>query len=253
MNGSSEREAICRHSEGNNNFIPKNLLLGLVSMSSWVSTPPTLVLGELAVCTAVVTVGWGCYTNNEKSIQSYPSPEFLNSLSFIKKFYPAPRWGEGKFPKDSHEIAAISRHSERQRKNPAYYCNTSKLKGIYMNNSTETVHASMPLGIFASKLVSLLGWKVQPTSNIGGVGTPPYVAKSVLTSKNLAAKHVAFTLAEVLITIGIIGVVAALTLPSVIIKYQKSKQQRNLKKFIQHSLRLLNMQRLIMEMFLLGA
>ena len=24
----------------------------------------------------------------EKSIQSYPSPEFLNSLSFIKKFYP---------------------------------------------------------------------------------------------------------------------------------------------------------------------
>ena len=38
----------------------------------------------------------GCYTNNEKSIQSHPSPEFLNSLSFIKKFYPTPRWGEGK-------------------------------------------------------------------------------------------------------------------------------------------------------------
>ncbi len=35
-------------------------------------------------------VGWGCYSNNEKSIQSYPSPEFLNSLSFIKKFYPLP-------------------------------------------------------------------------------------------------------------------------------------------------------------------
>ena len=35
-------------------------------------------------------VGWGFQPNNEKSIQSYPSPEFLNSLSFIKKFYPLP-------------------------------------------------------------------------------------------------------------------------------------------------------------------
>ena len=35
-----------------------------------------------------------------------------------------------------------------------------------------------------------------------------------------AAKHVAFTLAEVLITLGIIGVVAALTLPSVIQKME---------------------------------
>ena len=28
------------------------------------------------------------YPNNEKSIQSNPSPEFLNSLPFIKRFYP---------------------------------------------------------------------------------------------------------------------------------------------------------------------
>ena len=41
-------------------------------------------------------VGWAFQPNNEKSIQSYPSPEFLNSLSFIKKFYPTPLWGEGK-------------------------------------------------------------------------------------------------------------------------------------------------------------
>ena len=39
--------------------------------------------------------------------------------------------------------------------------------------------------------------------------------KKVLKSK------CAFTLAEVLITLGIIGVVAALTLPSVITNYQK--------------------------------
>ena len=30
-------------------------------------------------------------------------------------------------------------------------------------NSSETDHASKPLGIFASKSVSLLGWKAQPT------------------------------------------------------------------------------------------
>ena len=44
-----------------------------------------------------------------------------------------------------------SRHSERQRKNPADYYNTSKLKGIHMKNFFETDHASKHLGIFASK------------------------------------------------------------------------------------------------------
>ena len=52
-------------------------------------------------------VGWGCYPNNEKSIQSNPSLEFLNSLPFIKKFYPAPLRGEGKVTEIIHEIAAI--------------------------------------------------------------------------------------------------------------------------------------------------
>ena len=59
-----------------------------------------------------------------------------------------------------------------------------------MNNLIETDHASMPLGILASKSVSLSDWQIQPTSknfasrlvsnktNIGGVGTPPYVVKS---------------------------------------------------------------------------
>ena len=45
-----------------------------------------------------------------------------------------------------------------------------------MNNSTETDQASMSLYIFASKPVPLLGWKAQPTSNVGGIGIPPYVA-----------------------------------------------------------------------------
>ena len=137
----SETEAICRHSEKNNNFIPKNLLL-----------------------------------NNQ---------EIDNSCNL--------------------------RHSERQRKNPADYYNTSKLKGIHMKNFSETDHASMPLYVFASKSVSLSDW-LRPTS------------------KNLTAKRVAFTLAEILITLGIIGVVAALTLPTVISNYKKQVTVSKLQK-----------------------
>ena len=78
------------------------------------------------------------------------------------------------------------------RKNPAYYCNTSKLKGIHMNNLTETVF-------------------------------------SRFTSHFLLPKA-AFTLAEVLITLGIIGVVAALTLPTIISNYKKQVTVSKLQK-----------------------
>ena len=199
------------------------------------------------------------------SIQSTPSPEFLNSLPFIKKFFPAPRWGEGKFTKVSHNNSCNSRHSERQRtlkgilprtarysptmqaKNLAYLLySTSKLKGIHMNNLTETAQPSMPLGIFASK------YDV-------GIAMPTYFAvypsKSSLTREDLSfgkivhynnfnltetvhspftthnsLKKSAFTLAEVLITLGIIGVVAALTLPSVINKYRAFVLEQQFKK-----------------------
>ena len=70
------------------------------------------------------------------------------------------------------------------------------MQGISIN-SPETDRASKPLRIFASK--NLAAW---------------------LPSR-LAAKKAAFTLAEVLITLGIIGIVAALTLPTVIQNYQK--------------------------------
>ena len=151
---------------------------------------------------SVTSAGEG--ENQNEIIQSNPSPEFLNSLPFIKKFYPTPRWGEGKFTKVTHNNSCNSRHSERQRtlkgilprtarysptmqaKNPAYLLyNTIKLKGIHMDNLTETVF-------------------------------------SRFTSHFLLPKA-AFTLAEVLITLGIIGVVAALTLPSVVANY-KEKQ-----------------------------
>jgi len=44
-------------------------------------------------------------------------------------------------------------------------------------------------------------------------------------------KYVAFTLAEILITIGIIGIVAAITLPAVITNYQKQSTATKVKKF----------------------
>ena len=55
----------------------------------------------------------------------------------------------------------------------------------------------MPLGIFASKSVSLSDWQIRPTettavhtanshkTNIGGVGTPPYVAYACVFSSGI--------------------------------------------------------------------
>ena len=166
-------------------------------------------------------VGWDCYPNNEKLIQLYPSPEFLNSLSFIKKFYPvlnllhAPRvpqkqlgcsllhllairtrctpsvrkfalpvGAREKFTKGSHENSCNSRHSEAQSQSAKWLQKTRRSAGLFCNyvgtfnanenfqakesslfqykaspknenNSTETDHASMPLGVFASKSVSI--------------------------------------------------------------------------------------------------
>ncbi len=74
------------------------------------------------------------------------------------------------------------------------------------NNLPETDHASSPLGLFVSKSVSCR------------------------ISKSDLHKKVAFTLAEVLITLGIIGVVAALTLPTLIQNNQKKQFQVGLQK-----------------------
>ena len=108
---------------------------------------------------------------------------------------------------DSYEREAISRHEVLlSLKNPAYILyNTSKLKGIHMNNLTETDHASTPLGIFASKTV--------PCRH----------------SNADLHKKVAFTLAEVLITLGIIGIVAAFTIPTLMFQYQKKALETQFK------------------------
>lgn len=87
---------------------------------------------------------------------------------------------------------AINRHSERLAKETSN-TNLIQLQGIKIN-STETAQVSCRI------------------------------------SKSDLHKKVAFTLAEVLITLGIIGVVAALTLPTVIKNYQKQVTVNKLKK-----------------------
>ena len=144
----------------------------------------------------------GAGKNQTATIQSHPSPEFLNSLSFIKKFYPTSRWGEGKVTKVTYDDNCNSRQYEQQQSLSVVIPsdsdgiqpinNSTKLKGENLNNLTETVHS-------------------------------PFTTHHSL-------KKSAFTLAEVLITFGIIGVVAALTLPTVIQNYQKKVTVERLKK-----------------------
>ena len=56
------------------------------------------------------------------------------------------------------------------------------------------------------------------------------VSASKTQERGTFSRKVAFTLAEVLITLGIIGVVASLTLPNVITKYQKKQTLTQVKK-----------------------
>ncbi len=188
-------------------------------------------------------------SETEKSIQSYPSPEFLNSLPFIKKFYPvlnllhAPRvpqmqrgcsllhllairtrctpsvrkfatplWGEGKFTKVTHDNSCNSRHSERLAKESSLLQYKASAKNE--NNSTET-------NLFTHSPILLFTLKRTAFTLAEGATHVAHCDKY---------RRVAFTLAEVLITLGIIGVVAALTIPSIIHKYKSIVLQNQLKK-----------------------
>ena len=55
--------------------------------------------------------------------------------------------------------------------------------------------------------------------------------QNIFNDKDFSLKKAAFTLAEVLITLGIIGVVAAMTMPTLIANYQKQVATTRLKKF----------------------
>ena len=138
-------------------------------------------------------VGRHCYADSETKVVS----EIKDAKTLGRK--------DDKF---KTEIVAISRHSERLAKESSLLQYKAATKNE--NNLTEKKHASKPLGIFASK-------------SYVGIAMPTYF-------KDLAAKKSAFTLAEVLITLGIIGVVAALTLPTLIQNNQKKQFQVGLQK-----------------------
>ena len=209
---------------------------------------------SLRTVVSIRNVGAG--ENQNEIIQSYPSPAFVPLAEVREQLLPTPRWGEGNFTKTTQDNSCNARHSERQRRNPAYYYNPSKLQGENMNNLIKNNNTSI--------------------SNIGGVGTPFYVdklasdvglvnptyfavypSKSSLTREDLSfgkivhynnfnltetvhspftthnsLKEAAFTLAEVLITLGIIGVVAALTISNLIAKFQQKEGVVALKKEI---------------------
>ncbi|MBP3924553.1 type II secretion system protein [bacterium] len=59
----------------------------------------------------------------------------------------------------------------------------------------------------------------------------PFTLAEVFSSHFAGRHKTAFTLAEVLITLGIIGIVAALTMPALITKHQKHVVETRLKKF----------------------
>ena len=74
-------------------------------------------------------------TNNNilETKKSYPSPEFLNSLSFIKKFYPLPVGAREKFTKGSHENSCNSRHSEAHSQSAKWLQKTRRSAGLFCN------------------------------------------------------------------------------------------------------------------------
>ena len=58
----------------------------------------------------------------------------------------------------------------------------------------------------------------------------PHSIHSIHSTHFTHAKRAAFTLAEVLITLGIIGIVAALTIPNLVVKYQRKVMQTRFQK-----------------------
>lgn len=95
----------------------------------------------------------------------------------------------------------------------------------------ECLNAKMRSGKVCYREKSSIQWREGNRTSIGDMNQPPFSHKvySLFTS-HFSFKKAAFTLAEVLITLGIIGVVAAMTMPSLIQNYQEKATVTKLKK-----------------------
>ena len=95
----------------------------------------------------------------------------------------------------------------------------------------ECLNAKMRRSKVCYREKSSIQWREGNRTSIGDMNQPPFSHKvySLFTS-HFSFKKAAFTLAEVLITLGIIGVVAAMTMPSLIQNYQEKATVTKLKK-----------------------
>lgn len=95
----------------------------------------------------------------------------------------------------------------------------------------ECLNAKMRSGKVCYRGKSSIKWRKGNRTSIGDMNQHPFSHKvySLFTS-HFSFKKAAFTLAEVLITLGIIGVVAAMTMPSLIQNYQEKATVTKLKK-----------------------
>ena len=91
--------------------------------------------------------------------------------------------------------------------------------------------------VSGKEVLDKVGWAFSPTMKLCW-GRNHNLQKAISYASRKATRHVrgdlvpAFTLAEILITLGIIGIVAAMTLPTLIGKYQKSVVSARNKKFV---------------------
>lgn len=95
----------------------------------------------------------------------------------------------------------------------------------------ECLNAKMHRGKVCYREKSSIQWREGNRTSIGDMNQNSFIDKvySLFTSHH-SLKRAAFTLAEVLITLGIIGVVAAMTMPSLIQNYQEKATVTKLKK-----------------------
>ena len=153
----------------------------------------------------------------------------------VRKFA-APRWGEGELIKVTHENSSNLRHSEAHSQSAEWLQKTRRSAGLFCNYLARLTR----MRILQAKESSLLQYKAVAKNENNSTETNlfPHSPIHLFTLKRAAftlaegathvahcdkSRRVAFTLAEVLITLGIIGVVAALTLPFVVANY-KEKQ-----------------------------
>ena len=106
---------------------------------------------------------------------------------------------------------------------------SQSISGSYHRQKCVTI-----CNVSGKEVLDKVGWAFSPTLKYCW-GRNPNLQKAISYASRKAQRHVkwdlvpAFILAEVLITLGIIGVVAAMTLPTLITKYQKQVFVSNIK------------------------